>query len=100
MGEGESCSDGRHIQPLWKLQETAQAVPSPVGRERVRVRVTYSEHAPCPALTLGQTLSSHDRQTSLERRFPDPPVGGKSRDASPIRQVRLLLGRGFLSGLA
>src|SRR6266851_4273760 len=38
MGEGESSSFGRRIQPLWKLRETGVAVPSPVGRERVRVR--------------------------------------------------------------
>src|SRR5881396_3458366 len=38
MGEGESCSVGRRIQPLWKLRETGLAVPSPVGRERVRGR--------------------------------------------------------------
>ena len=38
MGEGESSSVGRCIQPLWKLRETGLAVPSPVGRERVRVR--------------------------------------------------------------
>ena len=38
MGEGESSSVGRRIQALWKLRETALAVPSPVGRERVRVR--------------------------------------------------------------
>src|SRR5213592_1087989 len=35
MGEGESSSVGRRIQPLWKLRETGLAVPSPVGRERV-----------------------------------------------------------------
>jgi hypothetical protein len=35
MGEGESPSIGRHIQPLWKLRETGLAVPAPVGRERV-----------------------------------------------------------------
>src|SRR5206468_2395575 len=39
MGEGESSSVGRPIQPLWKLRATGLAVPSPVGRERVRVRV-------------------------------------------------------------
>src|SRR5207247_613352 len=38
MGEGESSSVGRRIQPLWKLLATGLAVPSPVGRERVRVR--------------------------------------------------------------
>src|SRR5436309_8096142 len=43
MGEGESSSDGRRIQPLWKLRETGLAVPSPVGRERVRVRVVLLE---------------------------------------------------------
>ena len=39
MGEGESSSVGRCIQPLWKLLATGLAVPSPVGREKVRVRV-------------------------------------------------------------
>ena len=43
MGEGESSSVGRAIQPLWKLPETGLAVPSPVGRERVRVRVVLFE---------------------------------------------------------
>src|SRR5216117_3464772 len=43
MGEGESSSIGRRIQPLWKLRETGLAVPSPVGRERVRVRVVLLE---------------------------------------------------------
>jgi hypothetical protein len=43
MGEGESSPAGRHIQPLWKLRKTGLAVPSPVGRERVRVRVVLFE---------------------------------------------------------
>ena len=43
MGKGESSSVGRCIQPLWKLRETGLAVPSPVGRERVRVRVVLFE---------------------------------------------------------
>ena len=43
MGEGEWSSVSRRIQPLWKLRETGQAVPSPVGRERVRVRVVLLE---------------------------------------------------------
>src|SRR5213083_3106212 len=43
MGEGESSSVGRRIQPPWKLPETGLAVPSPVGRERVRVRVVSLE---------------------------------------------------------
>ena len=43
MGEGESSSVGRRIQPLWKLRKTGLAVPSPVGRERVRVRVILFE---------------------------------------------------------
>src|SRR6185369_10212872 len=43
MGEGESSSVGRRIQPLWKRRETGLAVPSPVGRERVRVRVILFE---------------------------------------------------------
>jgi hypothetical protein len=38
MGEGESSSVGRRTQPLWKPRATGLAVPSPVGRERVRVR--------------------------------------------------------------
>ena len=41
MGEGESSSVGRRIQALWKLRETGLAVPSPVGRERVRVGVFF-----------------------------------------------------------
>src|SRR6266542_831328 len=36
-GEGESCSFVRSVQPLWKLRSVS-LVPSPVGRERVRVR--------------------------------------------------------------
>src|SRR2546427_4120486 len=43
MGEGESSSVGRRIQPLWNLRVTGLAVPSPVGRERVRVRVVLFE---------------------------------------------------------
>src|SRR5213593_4658283 len=43
MGEAESSSVGRRIQALWKLRETGLAVPSPVGRERVRVRVVLFE---------------------------------------------------------
>src|SRR5216683_7847928 len=43
MGEGESSSVGRPIQPLRKLRGTGLAVPSPVGRERVRVRVVLLE---------------------------------------------------------
>ena len=39
MGEGELSAVGVRIQPLSELQTTDQAVPSPVGRERVRVRV-------------------------------------------------------------
>src|SRR5580765_1416581 len=39
MGEGESPPVRVRIQPHWKLQTTDLAVPSPVGRERVRVRV-------------------------------------------------------------
>jgi hypothetical protein len=39
MGEGESSAVGVRIQSLWELQTTDQAVPSPVGRETVRVRV-------------------------------------------------------------
>jgi NAD(P)-dependent dehydrogenase (short-subunit alcohol dehydrogenase family) len=49
MGEGESFSVGRRTQPLRNLQETGLAVPSPFGRERVRVRVVLSE----PRLLLG-----------------------------------------------
>ena len=43
MGEGESCSVGRRIQPRGELREPGLAVPSPVGRERVRVRVVLFE---------------------------------------------------------
>jgi hypothetical protein len=43
MGEGESFSVGRSVQPLQKLQETDLGVPSPIGRERVRVRVILFE---------------------------------------------------------
>ena len=43
MGEGESSAVGRRIQPLLKLREVGLAVPSPVGRERVRVRVVLFE---------------------------------------------------------
>jgi hypothetical protein len=43
MGEGESSSVRRLIQPLWRRRETGLAVPSPVGRERVRVRVVLFE---------------------------------------------------------
>src|SRR5438094_168374 len=39
MGEGESSSVGGRFQPLWKMLATGLAVPSPVGRERVSVRV-------------------------------------------------------------
>src|ERR1043165_7196440 len=43
MGEGESSAVGVRIQPIWELQTTDQAVPSPVGRERGRVRVNLLE---------------------------------------------------------
>ena len=43
MGEGEWSPIRVRIQPLWELQTTDQAVPSPVGRERVRVRVKLLE---------------------------------------------------------
>ena len=43
MGEGESFSVGRRIRTLWELPETGLAVPSPVGREKVRVRMVLSE---------------------------------------------------------
>ena len=39
----ESCPGRLRIQPLWKLQTMGLAVPSPVGRERVRVRVKLFE---------------------------------------------------------
>ena len=39
MGEGEPCPARLRIQPLRKLQTMGLAVPSPVERERVRVRV-------------------------------------------------------------
>src|SRR5213075_763048 len=43
IGEGESCPARLRIQPPWILQTTGRAVPSPVGRERVRVRVFLLE---------------------------------------------------------
>src|SRR5213592_4352813 len=43
MGEGESSPARLRVQPLWKLQTMGLAVPSPVGRERVRVRVKLFE---------------------------------------------------------
>src|SRR6266516_910207 len=43
MGEGESSSAGRPFQTLWELRATGLGVPSPVGRERVRVRVVLFE---------------------------------------------------------
>jgi hypothetical protein len=42
MGEGESSSVGRPIQPFWKLRGTGLAVPSPVGRVRVRASALSS----------------------------------------------------------
>src|SRR5438445_12840912 len=33
MGEGESSSVGRRIQPSWKLSRFGIGIPSPVGRE-------------------------------------------------------------------
>jgi hypothetical protein len=41
MGEGESCPARLRIQPPWILQTMGLAVPSPVGRERVRVRANF-----------------------------------------------------------
>src|SRR5437773_8765738 len=52
MGEGESSAVGRRIQPFWELRETALAVPSPVGRERVRVRDFFFERPHFIAQTL------------------------------------------------
>ena len=48
MGEGESSAVSRRIQQLWKLRERGLAVPSPVGRERVRVRAVFSKHVSFP----------------------------------------------------
>ena len=42
-GEGEPSSVGRRNQPLGKLRVALPAVPSPVGRERVRVRAILLE---------------------------------------------------------
>src|SRR5688572_32091570 len=56
MGEGESSSVSRRIQPHWKLRETGLAVPSPVGRERVRVRAFCLNCASCPTFVFAQTL--------------------------------------------
>jgi len=55
MGEGESCAVRLRIQPLWELQTTSLAVPSPVGRERVRVRVNLFESR----LLLGNYFCTH-----------------------------------------
>jgi len=43
MGEGESSSVDRRIQPRWKPRETGPGFPSPVRRERVRVRDVFFE---------------------------------------------------------
>src|SRR5213592_2733163 len=77
MGEGESSSDGRRIQPLWKLRETGLAVPSPVGRERVRVRVVLLE------ILSGETspaarASNADHLHGIDRRVALLPLAGPS----------------------
>src|SRR6266705_3457671 len=75
MGEGESSSVGRRIQPLWKLRETGLAVPSPVRRERVRVRVVLLE------IRNGETspaapVSSSDHLHGIDRRVALLPLAG------------------------
>src|ERR1044071_149487 len=46
MGEGESCPVGVRSQRFWEPQTTDPAVPSPVGRERVRVGLSCFSSAP------------------------------------------------------
>src|SRR5947199_7273896 len=68
MGEGESSSASGRIQPRWNLQETGQAVPSPVGRVRGRfvgntppVRHLFL-HIPLLLLLLSRFLLSHSHE--------------------------------------
>src|SRR5437879_679928 len=77
MGEGESSSVGRRIQPLWKLRETGLALPSPVRRERVRVRVVLLE------IRNGETssvacVSSPDHLRGMDWRVALLPLAGPS----------------------
>ena len=60
----ESCPGRLRIQPLWKLQTMGLAVPSPVGRERVRVRVKLFElrllFGPCFCTNPKYPIHIHD----------------------------------------
>src|SRR5262245_13725775 len=77
MGEGEWSTAGVRIQPLWELQTTDQAVPSPVGREREQDEGRFVSTAP---------LSGSYFSTNPKRRFPiDTAVGfcaGTTRQVS------------------
>src|SRR5436190_14996918 len=66
MGEGESPSVGWGIQPLWKLRETGLAVPSPVGRERVRVRVVFFDMRLCFGICLCTNAEVSDFEVFIE----------------------------------
>src|SRR5580765_7996333 len=78
MGEGESSSVGQPIQPLWKLQKTGLAVPSPVGRERVRVRVVLFDIRLLFATCFCTNTKPHDVLPSTSRHFAEPLAPGAS----------------------
>src|SRR5438552_8720114 len=83
MGEGESCPARLRIQPPWILRTTGLAVPSPVGRERVRVRVFLFELR-LPLGTYFCTNPKHDT-VPLQRR----PLDAEPPRLSPLRRHRL-----------
>src|SRR2546427_10768827 len=85
MGEGESSSVGRGIQPIWKLRETGLAVPSPVGRERVRVRVVLLKIR----LLSGNCFCTNPKHNGLHLLhfrllLPDARAGGLLRAARAL----------------
>src|SRR5439155_26368719 len=91
MGEGESSAVRVRIQPLWELQTTPTSdvgVPSPVARERVRVRVvlfqlrlivTSSAHRENPS---GRWFQRHNGNRSKTR--ADRPCPGGSGPAPTL----------------
>src|SRR5712675_1001808 len=98
MGEGESFSVGRRIQPLWKLRETGLAVPSPVGRERVRVRVVLLEIHLLPGTCLVLWRSVHLPPGHPELNLSPPcllnqskPNRRASKRLSPACRKRILM---------
>ncbi len=85
MGEGESSSVRRRIQPLWKLRETRLAVPSPVRRERVRVRAVLFEMR----FLSGNCFCTNTKCVAEKIYSPRPIFAARDRDRQSLdRQER------------